>query len=72
VLANLDTADNAFVGQTIRDHRWDPDNTYLLANAIRLLPDQQDKLKTRLDKYELKELGTSFDRGIVYKLIPKG
>jgi hypothetical protein len=71
VLANIDAADNAFVSQTIRDHRWNPDNTYLLANTIRLLPGQQDRLKARLDKFDLRELGTSFDRGIVYKLVPK-
>jgi len=72
VLADIFTADNDFVGQTIRDHRWDPDNTYLLAKAIRLLPDQQEKLKARLGKYDLKELGTSLDNGIVYKIVPKG
>jgi hypothetical protein len=72
VLSNLGTADNEFVSQTIRDHHWDPNNTYLLANAIRLLPDQQEKLKARLGRYELKELGTSLDNGIVYKIIPKG
>ena len=72
ILANIDATDNAFVSQIMRDHRWDPDNTYLLANAIRLLPGQQDKLRARLDKYELRELGTAFDKGIIYKLIPKG
>jgi hypothetical protein len=61
VLANIGTADSDFVSQTIRDHRWDPDNVYLLANAIRLLPDQQEKLKARLGRYDLKEVGTSLD-----------
>ncbi len=72
ILANIDATDNAFVSQIMRDHHWNPDNTYLLANAIRLLPGQQDKLKARLDKYELREVGTAFDKGIVYKLVPKG
>ena len=71
VLANINTTDNAFVGKTIKDHRWDPDNAYLLADAIGLLPEQQTKLKARLDKYELREIGTSFNKGLIYKLIPK-
>ena len=71
LLANIDVVDNAFVSQTIRDHRWNPENLYLLATTIRLLPGQQDRLKARLDKFELRELGTSFDRGIVYKLVPR-
>jgi len=71
VLSNISTADNAFVSRTIKEHRWDPDNIYLLANAIGLLPGQQDRLRARLDKYELREIGTSFDKGLIYKLIPK-
>jgi hypothetical protein len=71
VLANIDAADNAFISQTIRDHRWNPDNIYLLAHTLRFLPVQLDRLKARLDKYELRDIGTSFDRGIVYKLVPK-
>jgi len=72
VLANFNTTDTRFVSQTVKDHRWDPDNTYLFADAIRLLPNKQDQLKLRLDRYELRELGTSAGRGIVYKLIPRG
>jgi hypothetical protein len=71
VLANIDTIDSAFVSQTMRDHRWDADNVYLLADAIRAFPGQQDKLKTRLDKYELREIGTAFGKGLIYKLIPR-
>jgi hypothetical protein len=71
VLANINTTDNAFVSQTMRDHRWDAGNAYLLADAVAALPGQQDKLKARLDKYELRELGTAFDKGLIYKLIPR-
>jgi hypothetical protein len=71
VLANISNADNDFVTKTMKDHNWDPGETYLLANAIRLQPQQQAKLKARLDKYDLKEIGTSFDNGIVYKLTPR-
>jgi hypothetical protein len=72
VLSNIENADNDFVSKIIKDHKWDPTNTYLLANSIRLLPLQQEKLKERLDKYDLKEVGTSYDNGVVYKLTPKG
>ena len=68
VLSDIVKAENGFVGQTINDHKWNPDKTYLLVNAIRLRPDQQEKLKQRLDKYDLKEIGTSFDNGILYKV----
>ncbi len=71
VLSDLVKAENGFVGQTIRDHKWDPNNTYLLALGFRLRPDQQEKLKQRLDKYDLQEIGTSYDNGIVYKITPK-
>jgi hypothetical protein len=72
VLSNIDQADNDFVDKVMKEHRWDPGETYLSANAIRLQPAQQERLKARLDKYDLKEIGTSLDNGIVYKLIPKG
>ncbi|MGB6394915.1 MAG: hypothetical protein WBF73_04445 [Bradyrhizobium sp.] len=71
VLSDLVKAENGFVGQTIRDHKWDPNNTYLLALGFRLRPDQQEKLKQRLDRYDLQEIGTSYDNGIVYKITPK-
>jgi hypothetical protein len=72
VLSNINNAGNDFVGKIMKEHRWDPNNTYLLANAIRLQPVEQQRLKERLDKYELKEVGTSLDNGVVYKLTPKG
>jgi hypothetical protein len=71
VLANIAKADNAMVAGIIKDHRWDPNNTYLLANATRLKPDQQEILKEKLSNYELREVGTSIDNGIVYKLVGK-
>jgi MFS family permease len=71
VLAHIDRADNDFVNKTIKDHRWDPGETYLLANAVRPSPLQQERLKARLDSYDLKEIGTSLDHGIIYKLSPK-
>jgi hypothetical protein len=71
VLSNIDSADNDFVAKIIKDHKWDPGETYLLANAVRLSPQQQRKLKERLDKYDLKEVGTALDNGIVYKLTPR-
>ena len=71
VLSNIDLADNDFVTKIIKDHRWDPDKTYLLANGFRLMTEQKEKLKQRLDKYDLKEVGTSLDNGVVYKLTPR-
>jgi len=71
VLSDLVKVENGFVGQTIKDHKWDPNNTYLLALGFRIRPDQQEKLKQKLDKYDLKEIGTSYDDGIVYKITPK-
>jgi hypothetical protein len=56
----------------VKEHRWDPDNIYLFADAIRQVTVQQDRLKARLDRFEFREIGTSANRGIVYKLIPKG
>jgi hypothetical protein len=72
VLSNINNADNEFVGKIMKEHRWDPNNTYLLANSIRLQPLEQQRLKDRLSKYDMKEVGTSLDNGIVYKLTPKG
>ena len=72
VLANIDTADNDFVSKTIKDHRWDPTNTYVLAVGVRRIPAQLERLKARLDKYDLKEVGTTLDNGTVFKLTPKG
>jgi hypothetical protein len=72
LLANINTTDNEFVSQAIRDHHWDPDNTYLLANEVRLRPGVLERLKAGLNKYDLRELGTSLSNGIVYKLVPKG
>ena len=71
VLSNINQADNDFVGKTIKEHRWDPSETYLLANASRLQPQLQERLKARLDKFQLKEIGTSLDNGVVYKLTPR-
>jgi Dolichyl-phosphate-mannose-protein mannosyltransferase len=71
VLYDLVKAENGLVGQIIRDHKWDPDNTYLLALGFRLRPDRQQTLKQELDKYDLKEIGTSYDDGVVYKITPK-
>jgi hypothetical protein len=71
VLSNISKADNEFVTRIIKDHRWDPSETYLLANSIRKLPQEQEKLKNRLDKFDLKEIGTSLDNGIVYKITPR-
>ena len=71
VLSNISNADNDFVIKTIKDHRWDPTETYLLALGVRVLPQQLEKLKERLDKFDLKEIGTSLDNGVIYKLSPK-
>jgi hypothetical protein len=70
--ANINTTDNEFVGQVMRDHHWDPDNTYLLANEVRLQPAVAERLKARLSNYDVREIGTSLNNGIVYKLVPKG
>jgi hypothetical protein len=72
ILANIDATNNALVSQVVRDHRWTPDSTYLLTNAIRLAPGQQDKLRARLDKYELREVRTAFDKGICLQAHPEG
>ncbi|HWX31260.1 MAG TPA: hypothetical protein VNZ53_27950, partial [Steroidobacteraceae bacterium] len=71
VLANFSQSDNDFVGKIMRDHKWDPGETYVLANSIRLRPGQQEKLKQRLDRYDLKEVGTAVDNSVIYKLTPK-
>jgi hypothetical protein len=72
VLANIDDANNDFVGKIIKDHGWDPARIYLLANGVMKYPQQLERLKSRLDKYDLKEVGTAIDNGIIYKLTPKG
>jgi hypothetical protein len=71
VLANILKADNAMIANITKGHGWDANNTYVLANAIRLLPVEQQALKERLSNYELREVGTSIDNGIVYKLTSK-
>ncbi len=71
VLANIAKADNAMVAGIIREHKWDPNNTYVLANSTRLKPEDQETLKGKLSNYELREIGTSIDNGIVYKLVGK-
>jgi hypothetical protein len=71
VLMNITAAGNAVVANIIKGHAWDANNTYVLANAIRLLPNEQEILKEKLSNYELREVGTSLDNGIVYKLISK-
>ncbi len=72
VLHHNDTAANDLIEKTIRDHKWDPDNTYLLALGYRGRPDMQQQLRERVDKYDLKEIGTTFDKGVLYKISPKG
>ena len=71
VLYDLVKAENGLIGQTIKDHKWDPGKTYLLALGFRVRPDWQEKLKQKLDQYDLKEIGTSYDDGVVYKITPR-
>jgi hypothetical protein len=59
---------NDYVGTIIATHRWNPQETYVLGLGHRGRPDLREKLARQLDKYDLKELGTTYDRGVVYKL----
>jgi hypothetical protein len=72
VLSNLSNINEDFIGRTIRDHKWNPDNTYLLALGYRSRPELREAMRQRLDKYELKEIGTTYDNGVLYKITPKG
>jgi hypothetical protein len=71
ILANIEAAENTMIAKIIKEHGWDANNTYVLANAVRLWPDRQEKFKEKLSNYELREVGTSLDNGIVYKLVSK-
>jgi hypothetical protein len=72
VLYDLANAHNDFVEKIIKTHHWDPGNTYLLALGYRVRPEYVERLKQQLDRYSLKEIGTTYDNGIVYKITPKG
>jgi hypothetical protein len=72
VLSDLVNARNAFIEKTEREHKWDPTNTYLLALGFRGRPNLQDQLRQQVDKYDLKEVGTTLDNGVLYKITPKG
>jgi hypothetical protein len=71
VLYNLTNARNDFVGNIIKTHHWNPDNTYLLAIGYRVPPEHEERLKHQLDKYNLTRIGTTYDNGVVYKISPK-
>lgn len=68
VLTSFDNMTNDYVGTIIATHRWNPQETYVLGLGHRGRPDLREKLARQLDKYDLKELGTTYDRGVVYKL----
>lgn len=71
VLSDLVNARNAFIEKTEREHKWDSQNTYLLALGFRGRPDRQEQLQQQIDKYDLKEVGTTYDNGVLYKITPK-
>ena len=71
VLSSFDNVNNEYVGTIIATHKWDPQNTYMLGLGYRRRPDLREKLAGQLDKYDVRELGTTYDRGVVYKLTPK-
>jgi len=72
VLYDLANAHNDFVEKIIKTHHWDPGNTYLLALGYRVRPEYEERLKQQLDRYNLRQIGTTYDNGIVYKISPKG
>jgi hypothetical protein len=72
VLYDLANAHNDFVENIIKTHHWDPGNTYLLALGYRVRPEYVERLKQQLDRYDLTQIGTTYDDGIVYKISPKG
>ena len=72
VLYDLANARNDFVEKIIKTHHWDPGNTYLLALGYRVRPEYVERLKQQLDRYNLTQIGTTYDNGIVYKISPKG
>jgi hypothetical protein len=72
VLYDLASARNDFVEKIIKTHHWDPGNTYLLALGYRVRPEYVERLKQQLDRYNLTQIGTTYDNGIVYKISPKG
>jgi hypothetical protein len=72
VAADVANADNDYVAGVIKDHKWDPENTYLLALGMRDKPSTLATLKKRLDNYNLREIGTAYNSSIVYKVLPKG
>jgi hypothetical protein len=71
VAADVANANNDYVGRIIKDHKWNPENTYLLALGMRDKPSTLETLKKRLDKYELREIGSAYNKSIVYKVLPK-
>jgi len=71
VLSDLVNARNVFIEKTLREHKWDPGNTYLLALGFRGKPNLQEQLRQQIDKYDLKEVGTTYDNGVLYKITPK-
>ena len=70
-LVYIEKMDNDFASKTIKDHKWDPTETYVLALGTRSKPAEQQKLRTRLSKFDLQEVGTTPDNGVVYKLAPR-
>jgi hypothetical protein len=72
VLSDLVNAKNAFIEKTEREHKWDSQNTYLLALGFRGRPDRQEQLRQQVDHFDLKEVGTTYDNGVLYKITPKG
>jgi hypothetical protein len=71
MLSHFDNISNDYVAKVFETHKWDPQNTYLLALGYRGRPDLKARLFDRLDKYDLNYLGTTYDRGLLYKITPK-
>ena len=71
VLSSFDNMNEDYIKTIITTHGWDPQNTYLLALGYRGRADLKEKLIGQLDKHDLKELGTTYDKGVVYRLSPK-
>jgi hypothetical protein len=71
VAADISYANNDYVADFIRSRKWNPDEVYLVAVGARYKPDTLARLKQRLDRYDLKEVGSAYDKSIVYKVLAK-
>jgi hypothetical protein len=70
--SHIDNANNEYVSNIVKTHHWNPDEVYLVVVGARYKPDTLSALKQRLGRYNLREIGTAYEKSVVYKLVPKG